>query len=879
LKAVDRERWQHIDRILEAVLERPAADRSAFLASECAGDRQLRSEVEWLLAAHEQHDSFLERPGPADAMALLANQAETALDGEMVGNYRIVRRLRIGGMGEVYLAEDTRLVRPAAVKLLARHRSADKDRVRRFRREALAASALNHPNILTIYEIGEWNGRDFIAAEFVDGVTLRDYMRNECPPIAVSLDVAAEIAGALDAAHSAGIVHRDIKPENLMVRPDGLVKILDFGIAKYAEARDAAAADAGPTTTSGIVIGTAGYMSPEQARGQAVDARTDIWSLGVVLYEMIAGRPPFPGATPSDRVAAILEREPEPLRKVRRDAPARLETIVSRALAKDRDQRYSDAAAFAEDLRKLRAEMGDHHWQHLRSHKRVLAGTLALFIVIAAAALVGVRNFRPNKSQQTDAGSAQAIRSLAVLPFVNTGGSADTEYLADGITDGLINDLSEIPQLKVMSRNSVFRYKDGTGDAQKIADTLGVRAVLTGRVALHGGELSVSVELVDARDNSHIWGEQYERNLANIFNLEQDIAREITQKLRLRLSKEERERLAHQHPSNTEAYQLYLKGRFYWFKQAFPSWRSGSASDFSKSRDFLQRAIEADPGYALAYAWLGHYYAMSASNGLMPPEEAWPKAEAAFRNAQEFDSSLPEIAAGLAVIQWIDRRDWASAEREIRRSIQLNANRPDAFYARLLAAEGRFEEAISQVRGAAELDPLSIRFSSALGVIYYYARRYDESIRQYLRTLELNPNDVFVHEGLADTYERQGLQRETVAEWCAALKFAGDPRIAAIVDRAYATGGFRAAAYALARKRLEQFAALTNHGVRVPAIEYARTQLRLGQKERALEWLAKASDEHTISVLFINVDPFYDELRADPRFQELVKRIHAPVRN
>jgi len=322
-----------------------------------------------------------------------------------------------------------------------------------------------------------------------------------------------------------------------------------------------------------------------------------------------------------------------------------------------------------------------------------------------------------------------------------------------------------------------------------------------------------------------------------------------------------------------------LKGRFYWFKQAFPSWRPGSALDFSKSRDYFQRAIEADPGYGLAYARLGHYYAMSAGLGLMPAEDAWPKAEAAFRKALELDSSLPETPDGLAVIQWMDHRDWARAEREIRRSIQLNANHPDALYARLLAAEGRFDEAIAQVRGAVQLDPLSIRYSSALGVIYYYARRYEESVRQYLRALELNPNDVFVHEGLADAYERQGLQRETVAEWCAALKLDGDSRIAAIVDRAYASGGFRAATRAMARKKLEQFASWTNRGVLVPAVEHARAHLRLGQREQALEWLAKACDERTIFVLFISVDPFYDELRADPRFQELLKRIQVPVRN
>jgi TolB-like protein/DNA-binding winged helix-turn-helix (wHTH) protein/Flp pilus assembly protein TadD len=533
-------------------------------------------------------------------------------------------------------------------------------------------------------------------------------------------------------------------------------------------------------------------------------------------------------------------------------------------------------------------EIGDPARQYAPAHTRTVGTALGLFFLIAAAALFGFRVFgardRGTRSTGTVSGDG-TIRSLAVLPFVNSGGNADTEYLADGITDTLINDLSEISELKVMSRSSVLRYKSPNVDAKTIAESLGVGAVLTGRVTPRGDDLAVSVELVDGHDNSHIWGEHYERKFAAISKIEQDIAREITVKLRLRLSKEETDRLARQHTNNPEAYQAYLKGRYYWSKRGFPSWRPGAAPEFSKSRDYYQQAIEADPGYALAYAGLGHYYAMATGVvDLISPQDGWPKAEAAFRKAMQLDPNLPEAPTGLAVFQWMYRRDWGAAERELQRALQLKANRPDALrgdalYARLLAAEGRFDEAIAQAQGASAGDPLSIRYSSALGVIYYYARRYEESIRQYRASLELNPNDVFVHESLADAFERKGLQREAVNEWLTTQMLYGDSAIAAAVDRAYASGGYRAAAHTLARKKLEQFAGWSNGGVRVPAVEYACAYLRLGDKERALEWLSKACDERTIFVLFLKTDPFWDELRADARFQELLKRIQVPIKS
>ena len=856
---MDRQGWESVDRIFEAALERAPADRPAFLEVACAGDDDLRADVESLIAAHDREDGFLV---PPRIVALAADRAGSASPGEALGSYRIIRRLGSGGAGEVYLAEDQRLGRPVAIKLLAPHRAADHDSIRRLRREALAASALNHPNIVTIHEIGEWQGRQFIAAEFVEGVTLRERMRREDPPLAAWIDIALQAANAVREAHQAGIVHRDIKPENIMVRPDGLVKVLDFGIAKYDAAPSEAASETESETAAGVVLGTVAYMSPEQARGEAVDARTDIWSLGVVLYEMIAKRPPFPGATAGDRVAAILGREPEPLRRLRHGIPTALEKVVNRALTKDRDLRYPSAAEMAEDLRRLRAKPAGHR----------VGWKLAFLAATVAAVLPGVWYLRPAFHAPS-----RIAGSLAVLPFANASGSSDTEYLSDGITDSLINDLSDIGQLKVMSRSAVFPYKGRYVDAREVGRALGVGAVLTGRVTQRGDELSVAVELADARDSSHIWGERYDRKLARLMNVQEEIAREVTEKLRLRLSKDESDRLARRYTSNPEAYRLYLKGRFFWFKWAFPSGRPGSAPDFGKSRDYFQQAIEADPRYAPAYAFLGHYYAMAAGNGMMPPGDGWPKAEAAFQKARELDPSLPEALTGAAVIEWMDRRDWAGAERMFRQAIRSNPpTRPESLLARLLAAEGRFDEAVAQARRAVELDPLSIRFSAGLARIYYYARRYDETIRQYRQALELDPNDVFVHEALGDAYQRRGFAPDAIAEWRAALTLAGDPSGAAMVDRAYRRDGFDAGARAQASANLSRLEQAARAGQFIPAIEFAGARLRLHQKEQALRWLAKACDEHSTFVLFLNVDPLYDELRPDPRFQELAKCIQAP---
>ena len=871
LTFMDRERWLQVDRILEAVLYLPAENRSAFLTGECADDEELLTEVQALVAAHDQQDVFLEQSGWRDGIRLLAGDDASAVIGETLGDYRIVRRLGAGGVSEVYLAEDSRLARPVAVKLLAPCWAADHDSLQRFRQEALAASALNHPNILTIYEIDEWHGRDFIVTEFVDGLTLREYLDAKKPPISVSLEIALQIASALAVAHSANIIHCDIKPENIMVRPDGLVKILDFGIASCGNPAFATVSGHGSRTTQGVVIGTAAYMSPEQARGQTVDGSTDIWSLGVVLYEMITGRLPFSGATHADRIAAILECEPEPLAKARPDAPAELERMISRALAKDRSVRYRDIVAFAEDLRTLREELREGRPRAVRSPRRMLAGSAVLLAGFTVALAGYWHSYHGDYGDNQSSGvQAETISSLAVLPLVNGGGSSDTEYLADGITDSLINDLSEIPQLRIMSRNSVFPYQGHSIDVRKVGETLRVQAVLTGSLAARGDRIIVSVELADARNSRHIWGDQYERQLVNISGLQHDIARQITERLRLKLSPEQKNRLARVQTGNPEAYLSYLKGLFYWLKRA--------PEDFRKSRSYFEQAIEADPGYALAYSGLGNYYGFASAQGLMDPEEGWPKADAAISKALELDPRLPEARHGRAAIQWIYRRDWAGAETEFRSALQLNANDAEAHmhYASFLLAKGRFDEAISERRDVLTLDPLSTRYITNLGQAYYFARRYNEAIGEYRQALELDPKDPLVHEWLGDAYQRVGDEHGALAEWRTGLTLRGYAAVAKRISEISGTRGFAAAVRALAQSKLERCIRQRNRGEFVPAIDYARAYFSLNQTEKGMQWLERAYRERNRFVLFLNTDPFYDPLRGDARFDAIVMSVGVP---
>ena len=772
-------------------------------------------------------------------------------------------------MGEIYLGRDARLARPVALKLLSTHFTADDEHVRRFRGEALSASALNHPNILTVYEVGRWGRRDFIAAEYVEGVTLRSVMQGKKLSLAEALDTALQIAAALSAAHGAGIVHRDIKPENVMIRPDGLVKVLDFGIAKYAAppaiARDSK--DSRVKTATGVVIGTTAYMSPEQARGAEVDARSDVWSLGVILYEMIAGRLPFLGDTAAERVAAILEHEPEPLSRVRRGFPPELGRIVGRALAKNRHGRYACIAEMAQDLRRLQASLGDQRQFRFTvfaparrllffGRRRGVVMVAVLLLVITAAVAASIYFVHPG------AGGPH-ITSLAVLPLANAGGSVDTEYLSDGITDSLIDSLSQLPNLKVMSRNSVFRYKGQEADARTVGNTLGVTAVLMGRLVRRGDDLTVSVELVNAVDNSHIWGGQYSRKTADLLALQSEVTRDVSRKLRTRLSGLDEQRVAKNYTANAEAYQLYLRGRYHLLKNTRPEIETGVS--------YFRQAIELDPAYALAHAGLAEAYRLLAISGEMPPTELMPQAKAAARKAVEIDDGLAEAHTALGhVIFWHDW-DWEAAKNQFRRALELDPNNADAHgaYAVVLSYTGRHDEAIDEIKRARDLDPLNSRTNVIEGVTLINAGRADEALDRLRKTLNLEPNYWFARQYAASAYIEKGMYPEAIAEAREAREFPGVPtRPVSFLGYALAKSGRRAEA----RAELEGLLRLSKERY-VPPYNIAMIYNGLDERDETLAWLERGYREREPRMVFLKVEPKWNNLRHDSRFQDLLRRV------
>jgi serine/threonine-protein kinase len=811
--------------------------------------------------------------------------------GTRFGRYEIRSPIGAGGMGEVYLAEDTQLDRTVALKVLPADIAADQQRMQRFIQEAKAASALNHPNILTIYGIGQENSACFIATEFIAGITLRDRVSKEPMELCDVLDVGIQVASALSAAHEAGIVHRDIKPENIMLRPDGYIKVLDFGLAKLTEkasTRQHTDASTLLETDPGVVMGTIVYMSPEQARGLTVDGRSDVWSLGVVLYEMIAGRKPFEGETKSDVISLILQKEPPPLARFVPRVPAEMERIVMKTLAKDTEERYQGIKDLMIDLRRLKQRLEvDAEIERTGSGSLTTSGgqTVAANFQTAAARTDEVSAVRPTSSAEYIVSEIKqhkrwlfpaaaalfiaasaliyfyfmqssriAIDSIAVLPLVNANNDPSTDFLSDGITESLINSLSQIPELRVMARSTAFRYKGQELDPQKIGRELDVRAVLTGRVLQRGDTLTIQVDLVDTRDGSQLWGEQYNRKISDILIVQQSISREVSEKLRLKLSGEQKEQVAKRYTDSTEAYELYLRGRYHWNKR--------TTDGLMKGIDYFQQAIKADPNYALAYAGLADSYNVLSTNGVRPPKEAFPKAKESAEKALALDDTLAEAHSALAFIKTVYEWDWQGAEKEFKRAIELNPNYSNAHYfyafAHLLSL-GRMDEANAEIRRALTLEPFSLIINTNLGRTYFLARQYDKAIEQYRRTLEMDSGFPRAHERLQEAYEQKGMYRESIAD----LEKI-NPEFGAKLRAAFEKSGVKG--YWQTRIDFDNESKQTYVSSYFTAVKYAA----LGDKDRAFESLEKAFNERDTWLVHLKVDPMLDGLRSDPRYTNLL---------
>lgn len=833
--------------------------------------------------------------------------------GTVLGPYEVRAHLGAGGMGEVYLAYDRRLERSVALKVLAPEFATDARRMRRFIQEAKATSALNHPNLLTIHEICQEGSLHFIATEFVDGITLRDYISGNRLQLKEVLNIAIQMCHALSAAHEAGVVHRDIKPENIMLRRrDHIVKVLDFGLAKVVEQfgeRHFSDPDASTrpfiNTEPSVIIGTIRYMSPEQARGFQVDARTDIWSVGVVLYEMLANRPPFDAPTATDLLVVILDREPPDLAEFAPEIPAELQRIVKRTLWKDREKRYQTIKDLAVDLENLKLDVeislererssstasaaqvvqkatneeikpsatsqveAAYPSQQLSSAGHIAAGIrqinkgIVLGVPLIAVLLTFAYFYFSSRSPS-------AIDSIAVMPFVNMDGDPNMEYLSDGITESLTNSISQLPHLSVIAHSSVFRYKNQVTDPQTVGRQLGVRAVLTGRIVQRADRLLISAELVDATNNRRIWGGQYDRRTSDILAVQSEISREISEQLRVTLTSDQQKRLAKPATQNTDAYQAYLKGRYYWNKR--------TGDDLKKAIDYFNQAIAEDPSYALAYAGLGDSYVILPNYSDVPTQDAYLKAKAAALKALELDDTLAEAHTTLAGIKSDYEWDFAGAETELRKALELNPNYATAhhWYAQYLSEMGRHEEAIAQIKRAQELDPLSLIINSVGGDTYIKARQYDRAIEQLQKTIEMDKNFARAHVYLGDAYVEKGMFNEAITEFQTAEMLSGKDAAKAtqranILREAYQTGG----AQSFWRTQLGFLKQEQDRGI-VSAYTMASVYGRLNDREQAITWLEKAYHDHDAYLANLKIDPQFDNMRSDARFIDLMRRVGLP---
>jgi len=745
--------------------------------------------------------------------------------GMMVSHYKVEKKLGEGGMGEVYLAEDTKLKRRVALKFLPAQYASDAEFKERFKREAQAAAALNHPNIITIHEVAEYENKPYIAMEYVEGESLKDLIAQKDLHISKIIDIAMQICQGLAKAHEAGIVHRDIKPQNILMDKDGRARIVDFGLARLK--RDVM------LTQTGSTLGTVAYMSPEQAQGKEVNHRSDIFSLGVVLYEMITGQLPFKGEHEAALVYSIVNENPEPLARYKSDVPGELQRIVEKGMEKNREMRYQHVDDLQADLSKLREE--------------VKSGVTKTLVTRATPS-----------------------PSIAVLPFTNLSADKEQEYFCDGMAEEIINALTHVEGLHVVARTSAFAFKGKHEDIREIGRQLNVKTLLEGSVRKAGNRLRITAQLVNVVDGYHLWSEKYDRDIGeeycpgDIFAIQDGISLAVVDKLKVKLLGGEKAKLVKRHTKDIDAYNLYLKGRFFWNKR--------TQEGYQKSLEYFQRAIERDPSYALAYAGTADCYDLLGWYDYLPPEEAFPRAKAAAEKALEVDETLAEANASLGWISANYDWDWLAAESKYKRAIELNPSYATVhqWYAEYLSYMGRHDESIAEAKRAQELDPLSIIINNDLGQVLYYARQYDRAIEQLQKVLELDPDFIIAHFFLAFLYAQKAMYEEAIAEVQKAMNLSGggDLLMVAQLGTIYSSSGRRDEA----KKVLDELYQLSKQRY-VSPFYIALIYVGLRQKNQAFEWLEKAYEERDHWLETLKVHPMLDSLRSDPRFTKLLKKM------
>ena len=879
MKSQRHEKSDKIFQLFQAALEVDEDKRAAFLDRECQGDEELRREVEVLLACDQRAESFIESPAFEEAPELIAdNEGSSTATMDAVGPFKLVKKLGSGGMGEVYLGRDSRLGRNVALKLLDRRLIGDSGSRTRFLREARLASALDHPNICTIHEIGEASGLLFIAMQYIEGETLKQVIGSRPLALDCLLSISLQVSNALAAAHAQGIIHRDIKSPNIIVTPGGQAKVLDFGLAKLLET----VGDESELTHAGAVLGTPTYMSPEQAKGERADHRSDIFSLGVVMYEMATGRTPFKSKSRSETMNAVINQPHAPVAELNKEVPPELCALIDKALAKQADDRFQSVADMNNELRRVAQIAGVEKYnssdpllvpyvppptsgQRARNRGsitrlwQVTALCLLMFIVAAIIYLIFFRH-----TSSLSAGDKKAIGSIAVLPFVNANAEPGAEYLAEGIPESIINSLSQLPNLKVMSRNSVFRFRGQDIDAQEVGQRLGVQAVLTGRVAQRGDALAISIELVDAGDNSHLWGQQYNRRLADVFAIQEEMAREIIEKLRLKLTGAERQQLAKRPTENLKAFQYYMQGRGY-------AQRS-TREDLLGAIRYYEKAIEEDPTYALPHTGLADAYTFLGGRGHIAPVEGRRKAEEAARQALALDENLAEAHAALGEpYVFFAPHDFPLGDRELRRAIELSPSLAVAhqYLGTSRARQGRLDEISEEMVKARELDPLSPIIARAVALSYYLKRDYARALKLLREANELGPALNTTWE--IGVYIQNGLSQETLAELeKAKQERKNDPVLIYSTGMVYAAQGKRAAALHIINE-LEEMP-----GASLSRAHYiAKIYAALNEKEMAFSWLERGLDTGAIGAFFKD-EPVWDAMRRDARFAALLQRMGIP---
>ncbi len=821
---MDAEHWDRLETLLDQTLALPPEQREAFLDAACGSDTALRAELWELIDANDSAGSFFENL--AEAMRPKPSAAATSdplhLTGRSLHHYEVTEWLGGGGMGLVYKARDTRLRRTVALKFLPPHWSRETTAKQRFVYEAQAASALDHPNICTIFEINETEqGQLFIAMAYYDGETLKHKIARGPMPVGDVVEIALQIARGLTQAHARGIIHRDIKPDNVIVTTDGVVKIVDFGLAKLSEGDD--------ITRTGTTLGTVAYMSPEQARSEDIDHRTDLWSLGVLLYEMLAGERPFKGPYEAAIIYGIIHEDPEPLDQLHPHFPPLLSQMIHQLLQKDPERRYQDMAALVNDLLLLRD---------------------------GSAALRTVEVEPPRAT------------SIAVLPFANMSADPENAYFCEGLAEELINALTNLSGLHVAARTSSFAFREHREDMQSIGRKLQVATVLEGSVRKVGNRLRITAQLINTADGYHLWSERYDRVLDDVFAIQDEITLAIVNKLKPKLLRNEKAALVKRHTDDFDAYNLYLKGRFYWNKR--------DEASLQRSISYFERAIEVDPAYAKAYAGLAGSYMMIGFYGHASGLEVYPKAEAAVRKALELDPHLAEAHVMLGTTRSFQHHDWEGAEQAILHALTRRPELAMAHYIYagwVLSPTGRLAEAIREELTARQLDPLSLVINAVLAIIHWWAHRYDEALQHARETLDLNPDFWLALAALGLAHEQKGDHEAAIAAFEKAIAVTRrTPFLLGMLGHVHARAGHTERA----RKILAEMKTLRQDQY-VSGFDTAMVHLGLGEHERALDHLERAYVERSAWLIYLNVDPRFAPLHPEPRFRALRRKMRLPA--